>query len=353
MASKVPLVKPSIGDEEILAAERVMRSGLITQGPEVEVFEEEFKSQMEGLNCIAVNSGTSALVVGLAASGVGPGDEVIVPSFTFAATANAVALTGAVPVFADIDPKTFCISTDSVQSLIGPKTTGIMPVHLYGHPAEMKELSSIALKNGLLLFEDSAQAHFAEFDGQKVGTFGLFSAFSFYATKNMTTGEGGMIVTRDSSLAEKARLLRNQGMITAHNNEIVGFNNRMTDIAAAIGRVQLRKLEEMTKRREEIASEFNDRLSGVTIPFKSERVRHVYHQYTVRVENRDEVMSRLEKKAIKTGIYYRTPVHRLPSFLHKCSLPQTDLASEEVLSIPVFPSLAQSEIDRIVEGVNG
>ncbi len=353
MANKIPLVKPSIGNEEILAVERIMRSGYITQGPEVEAFEEEFKSQMGGLNCIAVNSGTSALHLGLLSAGVEPGDEIILPSFTFAASANAVILAGAIPVFADIDPKTFCISTDSVESLIGPKTTGIMPVHLYGYPAEMKELSSIALKNDLLLFEDSAQAHFAEFDGQKVGTFGLFSAFSFYATKNMTTGEGGMIVTGDSSLAEKARLLRNQGMVTAHNNEIVGFNNRMTDMAAAIGRVQLGKLEKMTKRREEIASEFNARLSGVTIPFKSERVRHVYHQYTVRVENRDEVMSRLEKNAIETGIYYRTPVHRLPSFMHECSLPQTDLASKEVLSIPIFPSLTQSEIDRIIEGVNG
>ena len=296
---------------------------------------------------------TAAVYLAVQALELPRGSEVLVSPISDPGTYSAIILNGLIPRLVDSAPGSYNVGPDQIKERCTTKSKAILLVHAAGQPAKIDKISILAKNLDLRLIEDCSQAHGAHFNGQKVGTFGLFSAFSFYATKNMTTGEGGMIVTRDSSLAEKARLLRNQGMITAHNNEIVGFNNRMTDIAAAIGRVQLRKLEEMTKRREEIASEFNDRLSGVTIPFKSERVRHVYHQYTVRVENRDEVMSRLEKKAIKTGIYYRTPVHRLPSFMHKCSLPQTDLASEEVLSIPVFPSLAQSEIDRIVEGVNG
>ena len=353
MAKNIPLVKPFIGEDEILAVERVMKSELLTQGLEVEAFENEFSYRVNKRYCVAVNSGTSALHLGLLAAGIGPGDEVILPSFTFAASANAVALTGATTIFADIDPDTFCISSDSVNGLIGPKTSAIIAVHLYGHPADMGELTKIAEKNNLLLFEDAAQAHLAEFEGQRVGTFGSFAAFSFYATKNMTTGEGGMVVTPDASIARKVRLLRNQGMIEPYKNEVLGFNNRMTDIAASIGRVQLEKLEDFTVTREKNAAEFDKRLLGVVTPKKSENIRHVYHQYTIRIENREEMAMSLKRKGIETGVYYRTPVHQLNSFAGDFFLPETERAAKEVLSIPVFPSLDDEQINQIIEGING
>ena len=347
----IALSKPIVSDEEKQAVMRVLDSGMIAQGPEVASFEDEFSRYMEGHHCIAVNSGTSALHLGLLASGIERGDEVIIPSFTFAATANAVALCGATPVFVDIDIDTFTVDPNAVEAAITDRTSAIMPVHLYGHPADMDPLTEICIRKGLILLEDAAQAHLASYMSQPVGTFGT-AAFSFYPTKNMTSGEGGMIVTADDAVARKAKLLRNQGMEMRYQNEIVGFNNRMTDIHAAIGRVQLRKLRERTIKRQENAAFFNENLSTVDIPTEKNDVEHVYHQYTIRTNQRDALSEHLNQENIGNGVYYPIPVHQLPSFDKKIDLPNTRTAAEQALSIPVHPLLTREELHRIVEVIN-
>ncbi len=345
----IPAAKPIIGKEEQEAVQKVLASGIISQGPEVEKFENEFSETLENRRCIAVNSGTSALHLGLIAAGIGPGDEIIVPSFTFAATGNAVALTGAKPVFVDIEPDYFCIDPKAVESAIGPKTAGIMPVHLYGHPAAMIELQEIANRHGLILFEDAAQAHAATLQGQPVGAMGSVAAFSFYPTKNMTSGEGGMIVTNDPEIERKCRLLRNQGMEQRYMNEIIGFNTRMTDIHAAIGRVQLKRLPEWTRIRQANAGYLDSALTNVITPKVADGATHVYHQYTIRSDNRDELALKLNKENIGTGVYYPTPVHRLPSFASNLDLPETEAAAASVLSLPVHPSLNEKDLEDIVK----
>lgn len=348
----IPLARPLIGDEEKAAVARVLDSGGIAQGPEVAAFEDEFAAIVEGRTCVAVNSGTAALHLGLLALGVGPGDEVIVPSFTFAATANTVAMTGAAPVFADIEPDSFCLDPDAVAAAVSPRTAAIMPVHLYGHPAAMDRLQAVADRHHLAVVEDAAQAHAATFNGHPAGALGDAGAFSFYPTKNMTTAEGGMITTADAGVARQARLLRNQGMETAYHNELIGLNCRMTDLAAAIGRVQLSKLAEWTKARRAVAASFDQRLHGVRRPRVDDRVEHAYHQYTVRAGDRDALRAHLQDRGIGCGVYYPVPVHRLPSFGRELDLPETERAAHEVLSLPVRPDLTDDEVDAVVEGVN-
>lgn len=371
----IPAAKPLIGAEERAAVDRVLSSGMLVQGAEVAGFEQEFSGWVDGRPCVAVNSGTSALHLGLLAAGIGPGDEVIVPSFTFAATANAVRLAGATPVFADIDPVTFGLDPAAVAAAIGPATAGIMPVHLYGHPAPMDGLRTLADRHGLAMFEDACQAHGAMLAGKPVGALGDVAAFSFYPTKNMTCGEGGMVVLADEQAARRVRLLRNQGMERQYENEIVGFNVRMTDVAAAIGRVQLGRLAGWTKQRQRNAAGLDDGLAGlVTTPTVGPDAVHVYHQYTVRIpaddaartagatgdgsvtpvqgENaRDLLRSRLADAGIGTGVYYPTPTHRLPSYGSRLELPETERAATEVLSLPVHPALSDTDLGRIVTAV--
>ena len=349
----IPLAVPSIGHDEKEAVNRVLESRMLAQGPEVAAFENEFSAIVQGRHCVAVNSGTSALHLGLLAAGIGPGDEVIIPSFTFAATANAVALAGATPVFVDIDPATYCVSPEAVAEAVGPRTTALLPVHLFGHPADLPALIELAQRNGLMVFEDAAQAHLAEHSGIPVGCHGSFAAFSFYPTKNMTTGEGGMVVTEDDEIARKVRLLRNQGMETRYENEIVGFNARMTEIAAAIGRVQLNQLTKWTDMRRKNAAFLDENLKGVITPVCGDEVRHVYHQYTVRSEQRQDLIGRLESSRIGFAIFYEHPVHRLPAFCRTDLLPETDRAAASVVSLPVHPRLSQADLNRIVEVVNG
>ena len=358
----IPAAKPIIGEEERAAVDAVMRSGMIAQGPEVAAFEAEFGEVLvSGRTCVAVNSGTSGLHLGLLAAGIGEGDEVIVPSFTFAATANSVALTGARPVFADISPDTFNLDPASVRHAITERTAAIMPVHLYGHPAEMGELRAIADEYGLQLFEDAAQAHGARYQGDPVGSFGSFAMFSLYPTKNMTSGEGGMVACADEDIARGVRLLRNQGMEAQYANEIVGLNNRMTDIHAAIGRVQLTKLAMWTAARRENAAWLDAHLQGVTTPVVREGCTHVYHQYTIRVDGasaaqRDRIVQALrEEHRVGCGVYYPTPNHELVSLLRfapEWELPQTARAAAEVISLPVHPSLSPRDLERVVTAVN-
>jgi dTDP-4-amino-4,6-dideoxygalactose transaminase len=351
----IPAAKPIIGDEERAAVDAVLASGMLAQGKQVAEFETEFSSVLvDGRAAVAVNSGTSGLHLGLLAAGVGPGDEVIVPSFTFAATGNAVALTGATPVFADIELDHYTLDTDHVASLITDKTKGIMPVHLYGHPFDVEGLGRLAAERGIDLYEDAAQAHGASFNGKKVGSFGTFAMFSLYPTKNMTSGEGGMVTTSDPDVEHKLRLLRNQGMEKQYENEIVGFNARMTDLHAAIGRVQLTKVLAWTAQRQQNAAFLDANLENVGTPAVKAGAGHVYHQYTIRVtEDRDGLAKALrEEYNIGTGVYYPVPNHRLPSFNRTEDLPNTETAAKEVLSLPVHPSLSQDDLERIVTAVN-
>lgn len=351
----IPPAKPIIGDEERAAVDRVMRSGMLAQGPEVAAFEQEFAQHFGlGRACVAVNSGTSGLHLGLLAAGIGAGDEVIVPSFTFAATGNAVALTGATPVFADIDPVTFCLDPASVDAAITPRTVALMPVHLYGHPADMRGLRRIADAHGLRIFEDAAQAHGASLDGTPVGAFGDFAMFSLYPTKNMTSGEGGMVSVADDELERRLRLYRNQGMQRQYENEVVGLNNRMTDIHAAIGRVQLTKVDAWTARRQANAAYLSAHLQGVVTPSVVDGGVHVYHQYTVRVaEGRDQLATFLrEERQVGSGMFYPTPTHLLAPFRTDDELPATTAAAAECLSLPVHPSLGDGDLERIVDAVN-
>lgn len=354
-SNMIPAAQPIIGDEERMAVDRVLRSGMLAQGPEVAAFEEEFAAALVGGRpCVAVNSGTAGLHLGLLAAGVGPGDEVIVPSFSFAATANAVALTGATPVFADVDPVTFCLDAASARAAITDRTVGVMPVHLYGHPADMTALGELATVAGLKVFEDAAQAHGATWQGQPVGSFGQFAMFSLYPTKNMTAGEGGMVACASPELVRAMRLLRNQGMQRRYQNEIIGFNARMTDLHAAIGRVQLGKLAQWTARRRRNAEFLSANIEGVTVPIVLPGATHVWHQYTIRVPaDRDGFAAALAAEhGVGTGVYYPTPIHELPSYGLTVDLPATRSACTEALSLPVHPSLTEADLDRIVHAVN-
>jgi len=350
------MARPEVGSEEVAAVEAVMLSGNLAQGHEVAEFEAEFSAAaVDGAACIAVNSGTSALHLSLLAAGIGPGLDVIVPSFTFAATANAVAMTGATPVFCDITPDTFAMDVNHAASLIGPRTAAIMPVHLYGCPADMVSLCEIAGRHGLMIFEDAAQAHLASINDRPVGTWGTAASFSFYPTKNMTTGEGGMISTHDPALARAARLLRNQGQERRYMNEIVGLNNRMTEMNAAIGRVQLRKLHGWTVRRQQIAAAYSESIVGVVTPITPRSTSHVYHQYTILVpedRDRDSFALELEARGVQTGVYYPIPVHKLPAYALSTDLPVTSEVARRCLSLPVRPSLTDTEVDQVITAVN-
>ncbi len=359
---QVPVASPVIGEAEIDAVVRVLRSGRVVQGPEVAAFEERFSALVDGRTCVAVNSGTSALHLLLLALGIGRGDEVVVPSFSFAASANAIRLTGADVVFADIEPEGFGLDPAAVEAAITPRTAAIMPVHLYGHPAAMDRLMPIAERRGLAVVEDACQAHAAALHGTPVGAFGSGGAFSFYPTKNMHSLEGGMVTTADAELARTVRLLRNQGMEQRYANEIVGANMRMTDVSAAVGRVQLGKVEAWTERRRANAAYLDDRVTApaVTTPPVAEGARHVYHQYTVRIRgDRDAAMAKLTEAGIGNAVYYPTPIHRLKPYREPdqkagrtWDLPETEKAAAEVVSLPVHPSLSEGDLERIVTAVN-
>lgn len=350
----IPAAKPLIGPEERAAVDRVMLSGMLAQGPEVAAFESEFSAIVAGRESVAVNSGTSGLHMAFVAAGVGVGDEVIVPSFSFAATANAVHLAGATAVFADIETDYFALDPKAVEAAITPRTKAIMPVHLYGHPANLVALSAIAKKHNILLFEDAAQAHAASVDGIPVGAWGIAGTFSFYPTKNMTSGEGGMVTTGSPEVAHQLRLLRNQGMERRYENEVIGFNTRMTDIHAAIGRVQLTKLAGWTAERQKNAAFLSENIEGVVTPPTAPGAVHVFHQYTIRVEggDRDAFAAELTRLGVGNGVYYPTPIHRLPSFGLTLDLPSTELACAQVISLPVYPTLSEAELDSIVVAVN-
>jgi len=328
----------------------VLKSGTIAQGPKVKEFESKFSDFIGTEFGIATNSGTAALHVALLAHDIGPDDEVITTPFSFIATANCIKYVGAKPVFADIK-EDFNIDCEEIQKRITPKTKAIIAVHLYGLPCDMDEIKELAKEHDFVLIEDCAQAHGSEFKGKKVGSFGT-GCFSFYPTKNMTTSEGGMITTDDEKVAEKASIIRNHGTKRRYYHEVLGFNLRMTDIEAAIGIEQLKKLPEFNKRRIANAKYLTqklDKICGVVTPKCPSDKKHVYHQYTIRIKDRNNIALELNKRGIGTGIYYPLLIPEQSGYSSEDKFPIAEKAKEEVLSLPVHPSISKNELDYIVD----
>jgi len=347
--------RPRDGEDEKQRVWEAMASGSLAQGPRVAELEARFAEFIGVGHAVATSSGTTALHLALLGYGVGAGDEVITVPFTFIASANSVLYTGARPVFVDVDERDFTMAVDQVEAAITPRTKAIMPVSLYGQPADLVAIDEIATRHGLAVVEDAAQAHGAAIGERKSGSWGA-GTFSFYPTKNMTTGEGGMITTDDAELAGRVRLLREHGMKVRYHHEIVGYNFRMTDLAAAIGLAQLPRLPSFNDRRRAIAARYDAELRGVITPAVRPGVRHVYHQYTIRVHGRDAFAERLRERGVGSAIYYPIPVHRQKPFLAlgygDQSYPVTDRLTEQVLSIPVHPSLSDDEVATVIGAVN-
>jgi perosamine synthetase len=351
----IPIARPQMGEEEKELVWSALSSGALAQGARVAELEERFADFIGVPHAVASSSGTTALHLALLGYGIGVGDEVITVPFTFIASANSVLFTGARPVFVDVEEASFNIDPSLVEAAITPRTRAIMPVSLYGQPADMPAVAEIAERHGLALVEDAAQAHGAAIGDRRSGTWGA-GCFSFYPTKNMTTAEGGMITTADGELAERVRLLREHGMKVRYHHDTLGYNFRMTDIHASIGLAQLSKLAANNERRRAIAARYDAELRGVITPAVRPGVTHVYHQYTIRVARRDEFAERLRNLGVGTGIYYPIPVHRQKPFealgYGDLRFPVTELLTEQVLSIPVHPSLTDAEVATVIEAVN-
>ncbi len=369
----IPMAHPLLGAEEEAAVLRVLGSGQLAQGECVAAFEHRFAELCHVDKAVAVSSGTAALHLALLAHDIGPGDEVITTAFSFAATANAVLFVGATPVFVDIDPATYTLDPIQVERAITRRTKAIIAVHLYGHPCDMARLEELTKAYSLILIEDASQAHAAAVHERPVGSFGT-GCFSFYATKNMTTGEGGMVTTSDPALAERVSLLRNHGQETRYHQVALGYNLRMTELQAALGIAQIEKLERFTRQRIANATFLTNHLKeGVPTPIVRPGCRHVYHQYTIRVPlHRDEWIKHLWAKGIATSIHYPLAIHQQPFYRHHPSLfyvlspgarayiqggdptallPATEKAVQQVLSLPVHPALSEDDLTRIASEV--
>jgi len=353
----INIAKPQIGEEEKKAVLEVLESGMIAQGPRVKAFEDAFAAMCGVKHAIATTSGTTALHVAMLAAGIGEGDEVITSPFTFIASANCILFVGARPVFVDIDPATYNLDPALVEAAITPRTKAILPVHLFGLSCDMDPLMAIAEKHGLVMIEDACQSHGAIYKGKRVGSFGI-GAFSFYPTKNMTSAEGGMITTNDDAIDEKCRVIRQHGMRRRYYHDELGFNFRMTDVHAAIGLEQLKKLENRNLQRRVNAGFLNEHLKGVILPCEDPGYTHVYHQYTVRVTGgrRDGLRAYLQENGVGSEIYYPVPVHQQSFYTgdlgYRISLPEAERAAREVLSLPVHPALSQADLETIVDKVN-
>ncbi|HEV7824619.1 MAG TPA: DegT/DnrJ/EryC1/StrS family aminotransferase [Mycobacteriales bacterium] len=333
--------------ELMCAIEGVLRSGRFIAGPNVAAFEREMADYLGTAHAVSVNSGTDALVIGLRAMAVGAGDEVITSPFSFFATAEAISAVGATPVFADIDPATSTLDPDDVEARITPRTRAVIPVHLFGHAADLDRLVPLARRYGLHVLEDVAQAAGAELHGRKLGSIGTAGAFSFFPTKNLGGfGDGGLLATDDGDLAALARMLRTHGSAVKYQNELVGYNSRLDEVQAAVLRVKLPRLDEANRARRVAAARYHDRLRDapdLVLPSETPGAVHVYHQYTVRIrgERRDEIRRHLHEDGIATMVYYPVPIHRLPVYrdLACGPLPQAELAAREVLSLPMWPGI--------------
>jgi perosamine synthetase len=350
----IPIARPLTGEEEIEAVTEVLRSGMLAQGPVVRRFEEEFSASCGAPYAVATNNGTSALHTALLSAGIGPGDEVIVPTFTFFATASAVSMCGATPVFADVEASTFNLDPESAASLITPRTRAILGVHLFGQTFDVDRCQKLCNDHDLLLLEDAAQAHGATWKGIPAGSLGDLACFSFYATKNMITGEGGMITTASGELDGQIRQLINHGQKDKYLHVRLGYNYRMTDLAAAIGLVQLNRLEQMNAARKRNAAQLDRALQGLPLilPTVRKEATHVYHQYVVRVpsQDRDRFIQALRERGISTAVHYPRCLHEQPYYRdtgYDGSCPVGERLAREVVSLPVHPALSLEELQYL------
>jgi perosamine synthetase len=352
----IPIARPDLGAEELDAVREVLESGMIAQGRKVAELEAKWAEFVGVKHAIATGNGTLALMSIFSGIGLEPGDEVITVAHPFAATANAILFTGATPVFIDIEPDTYLIDAKKIEAAITPRTRAICPVHLFGLVADMDMIRAIADRHGLVVVEDACQAHGATFRGRKAGSFG-HGAFSLYATKNMTTAEGGFVTTNDEKLADWLRLYRNQGMRARYQFEILGFNFRMTDLAAAMGLAQLGKLERNTARRQAIAARYDEAFGELPIglPITPDGRSHVFHQYTIDVgPARDAIVAELREAGVGADIYYPIPVHRQEYIMERgfhAELPVTDAAAARTLALPMFPGLTDAEQGQVIDAV--
>jgi dTDP-4-amino-4,6-dideoxygalactose transaminase len=359
----IPISKPFIGEEEKRAVQEVLDSGMLVQGPRTAELEERCAAVCGTTHAIATSSGTTALHVALLAHDIGPGDEVITTPFTFIASVNAIIYTGATPVFVDIEEESFNINPDLIEAAITPKTKAILPVHLYGYPCDMGRLMQIADRHNLAVIEDAAQAIGATYHGQATGSFGT-GCFSLYATKNVMSVEGGMITTNDDYIARRCRMIRNHGMERRYYHDILGFNFRMSDLHAAIGVEQLKRLDDFNTKRRANAEYFNQHLTNVITPTVREGYDHVWHQYTIRVRRpdsepdgttRDRAIKQLNEAGVGTGIFYPVPAnkqrHLPPLGIADISVPVAERLANEVISLPVHPQLTQEDRETIVREV--
>jgi dTDP-4-amino-4,6-dideoxygalactose transaminase len=352
----IPIARPDIGPEEIAAVTEVLSSGMIAQGKRVKELEDAWAEFVGVRHAIAMGNGTLALMAIFTGIGLEPGDEVITVSHTFAATANAILSTGATPVFVDIEPDTYLIDAKKIERAITPRTRAICPVHLFGLVADMDMIRAIADRHGLIVVEDACQAHGATFRGRMAGSFG-HGAFSLYATKNMTTAEGGLVTTNDDGLADWLRLYRNQGMRSRYQFEMLGYNFRMTDLAAAMGLAQFAKLPRNTARRQAIAARYDEAFGELPIglPISPDGRSHVFHQYTLDVgAARDAIVTDLRDAGVGADIYYPIPVHRQSYIMERglhADLPVTDAAAAHTLALPMFPGLTDDEQGQVIAAV--
>lgn len=347
-----------IKDEVNAAIQHVLETCQFTLGSEVAAFEKEFSAYCSAENGIGVNTGTSALHLALLAAGIGSGDEVITVPFTFVATVAAIHYTGAKTVFVDIDPQTFTMDVKAIEGAITDRTKAIIPVHLYGQPADMDPILEIAKRHNLVVIEDAAQAHGAEYKGRRVGSIGDMGCFSFYPGKNLGAyGEGGMVVTNNSEYTRTIRMLRDWGAEKKYHHELKGYNYRLEGMQGAVLRVKLKYLEEWTESRRAVAAYYNQLLKGlgVSTPKEMSYARHVYHVYAIRVSQRDEWQQALLAKNIQTGIHYPIPVHLLAAYAdlgYKAGdFPHSERASNEVLSLPMFAELTRAQCEEVCDAI--
>ena len=361
----IPINKPQIDDEERQEILKVLDEGILTSasnfgGKRVQDFERLLADFLHVKHAIAVNSGTAALHASILAAGIKESDEILIPSFTFVATANSVACTGAKPVFVDIEKDTYTMDPLDLENKITKKTRAIMPVHLFGHPAKMDEIKEIANKHSIIVIEDACQSLGSTYDGKQTGTLGQMGCFSMYASKVLTSGEGGAITTDSDEFAENLRMIRNHGMVNGYDTRIIGFNMRLPEISAAIAKTQMKKIQSMLDKRASNARKLGQLLSNkikdknIVLPHENQRTKYNWYLYTVALnDSRDKVKKFLNDSGIGATIYYDPPVHQTPFYskFYNGELEITEWASKSVLSLPVHPSITEKDLDFMANKV--
>src|SRR5713226_4822368 len=357
--SKLPLVDlkaqhSAIAAEVQAALERVMANTDFILGADVAEFESEFAGYCGADHCVGLDSGMSALELGMRAMGIGPGDEVITPAGSFIASSSAISFTGATPVWIDVDPHTYNIDPDLIEAAITPRTKAIMVVHLYGQPADMDRVLEIAKRHGLPVIEDACQSHGARYKGRRTGSMGAFAAFSFYPSKNLGAyGDAGALTTNDAALAEKVRMMRNYGQRAKYDHVYLAWNRRLDTLQAAVLRVKLRHLDEWNQARKRIASLYGELLAGTeaTLPRTAAGAEHVYHLFVIQVDERQRVQEELTARGISTGIHYPVPIHLQEAYRDRGakpgSFPVTEAAAGRVLSLPMYPEISEAAVRRV------